>query len=53
MKKRLEFCQKIIEKKIKGEHIFFTDETKINMSPYTNDSIRLVNDSKIKLKKGS
>ena len=52
MKKRVDFCEKIIEKKIKGDNIFFTDETKIDMSPYTNDSIRLTNESKIKLKRG-
>ena len=52
MKKRVDFCKKIIEKKIKGDNIFFTDETKIDMSPYTNDSIRLTNESKIKLKRG-
>ena len=51
MKKRVDFCKKIIEKKIKGDNIFFTDETKIDMSPYTNDSIRLTNESKTKLKR--
>lgn len=38
-KQRVQFCQKMIEKEIKGEFIFFTDETKIQMGGYTNDYI--------------
>ena len=33
--------ENILEKRIRGEHIFFTDETKIDMAPFLNDSIRL------------
>ena len=40
-KERVKFCENILNKKIKGEHIFFTDETKIDMAPFLNDSIRL------------
>ena len=32
--------------------MFFIDETKIEMGPYINDSIRLTKESKEKLKKG-
>ena len=38
--KRFLFCKKIIENKLKGKDIFFTDETLINTEPYT-DSIML------------
>ena len=49
---RVKFCKMILDKGIKGEQIFFTDETKIEMGPYVNDHIRLSKDSKEKLKKG-
>ena len=49
---RVKFCKMILEKGIKGEQIFFTDETKIEMGAYGNDHIRLSKDSKEKLKKG-
>jgi len=44
---RVSFCKKIIEKKIQGKDIFFTDETKIDTSSY-NDFIRI---TKKKIKK--
>ena len=46
-RKRMEFCQKIIDmeidgKKLDGINIFFTDETKIDTAPNTsNESIRI------------
>ena len=49
---RVKFCKMILDKGIKGEQIFFTDETNIEMGPYVNDHIRLSKDSKEKLKKG-
>ena len=49
---RVKFCKMILEKGIKGDQIFFSDETKIEMGAYVNDHIRLSKDSKEKLKKG-
>ena len=49
---RVKFCKMILEKGIKGNQIFFSDETKIEMGAYVNDHIRLSKDSKEKLKKG-
>ena len=48
----MEFCHDILKKGIKGDQMFFTDETKIEMRSYINDSIRLTKESKQKLKKG-
>ena len=48
----MKFCENILNKKIKGEHIFFTDETKIDMAPFLNDSIRLSLENQRKLKNG-
>ena len=50
MKKRVNFFKK---NKTKDDNIFFTVETKIDMSPNENESIWLTNGSKIKLKKGN
>ena len=51
-KKRLKFCKSIIAKNIKNDQIFFSDETKIDLSPFLNDSIRLSKENQDKLKKG-
>ena len=51
-KERLKFCEDILDKKIKGDQIFFTDETKIDMAPFINDSIRLSRENQEKLKSG-
>ena len=51
-KQRMQFCQDILKKGITGDQMFFIDETKIEMGPYINDSIRLTKESKEKLKKG-
>ena len=57
-KKRLEFCQKIVNmeidgKKLAGKNIFFTDETKIDTAPNTsNESIRISSKIKNKIKLG-
>ena len=40
-KKRCDFCQKILAKKLKPEQIFFTDESKVELGPFTHDYIRL------------
>ena len=42
----------ILEKGIKGEQIFFTDETKIEMGSYVNDHIRLSKENQQKLVEG-
>ena len=49
---RIKFFKTILEKGIKGDQIFFTDETKIEMGAYLNDHIRLSKDRKEKSKKG-
>ena len=41
MKKRVKFCNSILEKKIAGQQIMLTDEAKIDLSSFTRDSIRL------------
>ena len=51
MEKRLEFCKKIINMKLEGKNIFFTDETKIDTAPNTsNESIRVSSRIKNKIK---
>ena len=37
---------------IKGESVFFTDETQIKLESYSNDYIRLSEEDEKKLKKG-
>ena len=37
--KRVEFCRVMLKKGIKGGQIFFSDETKIELGPNTNDSV--------------
>ena len=51
-KRRVEFCQKMLSKNIKGNQILFTDETVIDMGSYTHDSIRLSKENREKLRKG-
>ena len=50
--KRLEFCKQMIEKQIKGEDIFFTDETGIDLNPFSYDYIRLYPEELKKLREG-
>ena len=35
------FCQAILDKKLRPEQIFFTDESKVDLGPFTNDLIHL------------
>ena len=51
-KKRVNFYKKIIERKIDGKSIMFTDESKIDLSPFTRDSICLIKESQSILRKG-
>ena len=52
-KKRVEFCQKIIQMDLEGKNIFFTDETRIDTASNTKgESIRLSSKIKNKIKKG-
>lgn len=53
MQKRVEFCRNMLNRGIGYNQIMFTDETKINLGCYTNDSIRLSKETKEKLKKGN
>ena len=41
MEERLNFCKNILSKGLSIKDIMFTDETKIELGNYTNDSIRL------------
>jgi len=52
MKKRVDFCQMILDRKINYDQIMFTDECIIDLSAYTNDSIRLDPEAKEQLKNG-
>ena len=52
MKKREEYCQMILDRKINFDQIMFTDECIIDLSAYTNDSIRLDPLAKERLKNG-
>ena len=40
-KKRVEFCKRILNMNIMPEQIFFTDESRIELSSFSNDWIRL------------
>ena len=52
-KKRLEFCQKIVQMGLEGKNIFFTDETRMDTTPNTKgESIRISTKIKNKIKKG-
>ena len=51
-KQRVEFCKNILKNKIKGESIFFTDETQIKFRSYNNDYIRLSEENEKRLSKG-
>ena len=52
MKKREEYCKMILERKINFDQIMFTDECIIDLSSYTNDSIRLDPKAQEQLKNG-
>ena len=52
MMKRVDFCRMILARNLDPHCIFFTDECKIDLSPYTKDSIRLEPETKEKLKSG-
>ena len=38
---RIKYCNKILELKLKGKDIFFTDESIMDLSPFVNEKIRL------------
>lgn len=52
-KKRKKFCKWILNKKIKPDQIFFSDETKIDLSPFLIRSIRLSEKNQDKMKEGN
>ena len=49
---RVAFCREILKRQISGKQILFTDETKIELGSFINDSIRVSEETKEKLKKG-
>lgn len=52
MMKRVDFCRMILPEIQSLIAFFFSDECKIDLSPYTKDSIRLEPETKTKLKSG-
>ena len=46
MKKRVEFCENILQKGIDFKSIMFTDECRFELGSYTRDWIRLDSESK-------
>ena len=53
-KKRLEFCQKIIQMGLEAKNIFFTDETRMDTAPNTKgESIRLSSKIKNQIRNGN
>ena len=52
MKKRVEYCNKILNRGINFDQMMFTDECIIDLSAYTNDSICLDPEIQRKLKNG-
>ena len=52
-KKRVDFCQKILQKGIDFKHLMFTDECRFDLGAYTRDWIRLDSDLSQKLKNGN
>ena len=51
-KRKGKFCENILNRRIKGDQIFFTIETKIDLASFLNNSIRLSVKNQEKLKKG-
>ena len=49
---RIKFCNKILELGLRGEDLFFTDESIMDLSPFINEKIRLSKENNEKLKKG-
>ena len=49
---RIKFCQKILDLKLQGKDLFFTDECIIDCNPFVNEQIRLSKENTEKLKKG-
>ena len=47
MAKRKKFCKMILDRHIKAEQMFFSDESKIELGSFTRDSIRLDPQKKI------
>jgi len=39
-KERVKFCKKILEMKLRGKDIFFTDESIMNINTFVNEKIR-------------
>ena len=52
MDERLKFCKDILSRGLSIKDIMFTDETKIELGNYTNDSIRLSPKTREQLKNG-
>ena len=51
-KEHVKFYESNLNKIIKSDKILFTNETKIDITPFSNDSIRLSLENKEKLKSG-
>ena len=49
---RIKFCKKVLDIKLRGKDIFFTDECIMDCNPFVNEKIRLSKENTEKLKKG-
>ena len=49
---RIKFCEKILELKLKGKELFFTDESQMDCNQFVNEQIRLSPENTEQLKKG-
>ena len=47
---RIKFCQKILDMKLEGKDLFFTDESQMDCSPFVNEHIRISPENQKKMK---
>ena len=51
-RRKNKFCQNILNMKLEGKDLFFTDESQMDCSPFVNENIRLSPEKKEKMKNG-
>ena len=49
---RIKFCQKILDMKLEGKDLFFTEESQMDCSPFVNEHIRISPENQEKMKNG-
>ena len=47
---RIKFCQKILDMNLKGQDLFFIDESQMDCNPFVNEHIRLSPENQEKMK---